>query len=55
MSRIKDGNGRFCTGKEYFEDLYNIDSKGKVAVHMVALMGFEEVTTFEGSQLKELR
>ena len=49
-SRIKDGNGRLAQGeeefriiwKEYFEDLYNIDTQ-------------EQVTTSEKSQLKELR
>ena len=41
-SRIKDRNGRLAQGegevrkiwKEYFEDLYNIDFKEEVAVHM---------------------
>ena len=41
-SRIKDGNGRLAQGedevrkiwKEYFEDLYNIDTEEEVAVHM---------------------
>ena len=41
-SRIKDGNGRLAQGeievqriwKEYFEDLYNIDTQEQVAVHM---------------------
>ena len=33
--------------KEYFEDLYNIDTEEQVAVHMCALplMGFREVAT----------
>ena len=41
-SGIKDGNGRLAQGedevrkiwKEYFEDLYNIDTQEEVAVHM---------------------
>ena len=47
-SRIKDGNGRLTQGedeerkiwKEYFEDLYNIDTQKEVAVHMC---GFDEI------------
>ena len=47
-SRIKDVNGRLAQGedevqrmwKEYFEDLYNIDSQEQVAVHMC---DFEEI------------
>ena len=39
---IKDGNGRLAQGedevrriwKEYFEDLYNIDTQEQVAVHI---------------------
>ena len=46
-SRIKDGNGRLPQGedkvqktwKEYFEDLYNIDTWEQVALHM---FGFDE-------------
>ena len=41
-NRIKAGNGRLAQGedevrkiwKEYFEDLYNIDTKEQVAVYM---------------------
>ena len=62
-SRIKDGNGRLAQGKnearkiwkEYFEDLYNIDTQEQDAVHMCGKMGFGQVTTSEESQLKELR
>ena len=47
-SKIKDENGRLAQGedkvqriwKEYFEDLYNIDSQEQVAVHM---FGFDEI------------
>ena len=47
-SRIKDGNGRLAQGedevrriwKEYFEDLYNIDTQDQVTVHMC---GFDRI------------
>ena len=39
-SRVKNGNGRLPLGgrtwKEYFEDLYDIDTEDQVAVHMYA-------------------
>ena len=46
-SRIKDGNGRLVLGedevrriwKEYFEDLYDIDTQQQVAVHMCDFNG----------------
>ena len=41
--------------KEYFEDVYNIDTQKQVESTRVALMGFEEVTISEESQLEELR
>ena len=54
-SRIKDGNGRLALEevevqriwKEYFEDLYNIDTLKKVASKCVPLLGFREATTTE--------
>ena len=47
-SRIKDGNGRLAQEesemrkiwKEYFEDLYIIDTQEQVAVHMY---GFDDI------------
>ena len=33
--------------KEYFEDLYNIDTLKKVASKCVPLLGFREATTTE--------
>ena len=30
--------------KEYFEDLYNIDSQKQVAIQMCGLIGFREAT-----------
>ena len=46
-SRIKNENGRLALGddevqsiwKDYFEDLYNIDSQGQIAVHMCGFDG----------------
>ena len=46
-NRVKDGNGRLAQGegdgraiwKEYFEDLYNIDTQEKVAVHICGFDG----------------
>ena len=46
-SRIKDGNERLAQGKheaqrtwkEYFKDMYNIDTKEQVAVHMCSFNG----------------
>ena len=47
-SKIKDGNGRLAQGenevikiwREYFEDLYNIDTRKQVAVH---ICGFDMI------------
>ena len=58
-SKIKDGNGGLAQGedevrkvwKEYFEDLYNIDTQEQVAVQLT----FREVTTSEESPFEELR
>ena len=46
-SNIKDGNGRLAQGeyevrriwKEYFENLYNIDTLKQVAVHICCFVG----------------
>ena len=62
-SRINDGNGMRAQGenevrkiwKEYFGDLYNIDTSNRLQSTCVALMGSGEVTTSEESQLEELR
>ena len=53
-SRIKDGNGRQSLGeeevrriwKEYFEDLYNIDAKEQVLVHMCGFDGIQRGNYF---------
>ena len=62
-TRIKDGNGGLAQEedeslkiwKDYFEDLYNIDTQEQIAVPIWALMAFGEVNTSEESQLQELR
>ena len=41
--------------KEYFENLYNIDSQQQVAVHICRFDRVVEATTSEESRLKELR
>ena len=58
-NRIEDRNGRVVMEeaevrkiwKEYYEDLYNIDTQELVAVTCVALKEFGEVTTSEESRL----
>ena len=37
--------------KEYFEDLYNIDSQGQVAVHMCGFDGIQRDNYFEGDPI----
>ena len=54
--RIKDGNWRLAQGenevrmiwKEYFENLYNIDTEGQVAVHMCGFDGIRRGNYFGG-------
>ena len=61
--RVKNRNGRLAHGenearkiwKDYFEDLYNIDTQKRLQFTYAALMGFREVATSEESQLEELR
>ena len=58
-SRIKDGNGRLAQGedearkiwKEYFEDLYNIDTQEQVAVHMCGFDGIRRGNYFGGEPI----
>ena len=53
-SRVKDGNRRLVQGedgarkiwKEYFEDLYNIDTQEEVAVHMCGFDGIRRGNYF---------
>ena len=62
-SRIKDGNERLAQGrdevrriwKEYFEDLYNIDTQDQAAVHMSGFDGVRRVNYLGESQLEELK
>ena len=58
-SRVKDGNGRLAQGedgarkiwKEYFEDLYNIDTQEEVAVHMCGFDGIRRGNYFRGEPI----
>ena len=58
-SRIKDGSGRLAQGedevrkiwKEYFEDLYNIDTQEEVAVHMCGFDGIRRGSYFGGEPI----
>ena len=58
-SRIKDGNGRLTQRedevrgiwKEYFEDLYNINTQEQVAFHMCGLNGIPRGNHFEGEPI----
>ena len=57
---IKDGNGtlvleeaevqRIC--KEYYEDLYNIDTKEQVAVHICGFDGVQRDKYFGGEPIR---
>ena len=52
--RIKDGNGRLTLKedkarkiwKDYFEDVYNIDTQGQVAVYMCGFDGIQRGNYF---------
>ena len=58
-SRIKNGNGRLVQGedearkiwKEYFEDLYNIDTQEEIAVHMCGFDGIRRGNYFGGEPI----
>ena len=55
-NRIKDGNGRLVPEeaevrriwKEYYEDLYNIDTQEQVALLMCGFNGVQRGNNFEG-------
>ena len=57
--RVKDGNGRVAQGenearkiwKEYFEDLYNINTQEEVAVHMCDFDGIRRGNYFGGEPI----
>ena len=59
-TRIKDGNGRSAQGKdkvrkiwkEYFEDLYNIDTQKEVTLHMCGFDGIRRGSCFVGEPMK---
>ena len=58
-STIKDGNGRLAKRevevqriwKEYFEDLYNIDTQQQVTVHMCGFEGIQRGNYFRGEAI----
>ena len=58
-SRVKDGNGRLAQEedevrkiwKEYFEDVYNIDTQEQVAVQMCGFDGIWSGNYFEGEPI----
>ena len=58
-NKIKDGNGRLVQGedevqkvwKEYLEDLYNIDTREKVAVHICSFEGIRRGNYFGGDPI----
>ena len=57
-SRIKDGNERLAQEeevrriwKEYFGDMYNIDTKEKVTVHMCGFDGIRRNNYFGGEPI----
>ena len=60
-SIIEDGNGRLALGeaevrrirKKYFEDLYNINTKTYIAVHMCGLDGVQRGNYFGGEPIKK--
>ena len=57
-NRIKDGNGRLVMEeaevrriwKEYYENLYNIDTQEQVAIHMCVFDGVRRGKYFGGEQ-----
>ena len=58
-SRIKDGNGRLILGedevrkiwKEYFEDMYNVDTQEQMTVHMCGFDGIRRDNYFGGEPI----
>ena len=58
-NRIKDENGKLAQGedevqriwKEYFEDLFNIDTQEQVTVHMCGFDGIRRGNYFEGKPI----
>ena len=61
-SRVKDGNGRLAQGenearriwKEYFEDLYNINTQEEVAVHMCGFDWIRRGNYFRGEPIRRV-
>ena len=58
-NEIKDGNGRLALEeiivqsiwKDYFEDLYNIDTQQQVAVHICGFDGIQRSNYFGREQI----
>ena len=58
-SRIKEGNRRLAQGedevrriwKEYFEDLYNIDTTEQMTVHVYGFDGIQRGNYFRGKPI----
>ena len=61
-SRIKDGNGGLALGedevrriwKDYFEDLYNIETKEQIAVCICGIDGVQKDNYFGGEPIKRI-
>ena len=59
-NRMKNGNGRLAQGdnevqkiwKEYFEDLYNIDTEEQVSVHLSGFDGIWSGNYFRGEPIR---
>ena len=59
VQKVKDVNGRLAQGKdevlkilkEYFEDVYNIDTQEQVAVHMCSSVGIQRGNYFGGEAI----
>ena len=59
-NRIKDGNGKLVLGedevqriwKDYFEDLYNVDTQEQGTVHMCGFDGVQRSNYFRGEMIK---
>ena len=60
FSRIKDGNGRLVQGKdevqrilkEYFEDMYNVNTQEQVSIHMCDFDGIRRGNYFIGESIE---
>ena len=61
-NRIKDENGRLFLeeaevrriSKEYYEELYNVDTQGQVTVPMYGFHGVQRGNSFGGEQIRRM-